>query len=166
MAYSVVADLLIGDLLISESVDRQKFVDLAAEEIDSKLGWVYELPLRTVGSTSSSTAWQDLPLHQANILKSINNRLATGRLILTLDIAGEGTQLHAYGWHLVQEALGDLGVIANGDVDLNAERSADLAVAGDKRPAVFQQDEESLLAGWENTVMRGVPWYSRPGKLS
>lgn len=166
MAYSEVSDLLIGDLLISESVDRAKFVNLAAEEIDSKLGWVYELPLRTAEVASSPTAWKNLPLHQANILKSINNRLATGRLILTLDIAGEGTQLHAYGWHLIQEALGDLAVIANGDVDIDAVRSIAVANEGDKRPVVLQQDEESLLLGWENTVMRGSPWYTRPGKLS
>ena len=166
MAYSAVGDLLIGDLLISESVDRQKFVDLAAEEIDSKLGWVYELPLHGVGVPPSDTSWQSFPIHQVSLLKSINNRLATGRLILTLDIAGEGTQLHAYGWHLVNEALGDLMVIANGDQDLDAVRSTALITGGDKRPSIKQQDEESLLLGWENTVMRSRPWYTRPGSLS
>ena len=166
MAYSEVADLLLGDLLVSESVDRQKFVDLAAREIDSKLGWVYELPLHVAGATANATSWQALPQHEADTLRDINNKLATGRLILSLYVAGEDTQLHALGWHYVNSALEDLMVIANGTVDLTAVR---IGVADehyrDNVPSISQYDDESLLLGFEETVMKGNPWYTEPGKL-
>lgn len=167
MAYSSPEDLLLGDMIIAESVDRQKFVDLAAEEIDSKIGWVYELPLRVPGTDPvTSTSWLALPSHQRTTLKSINNRLASGRLILTLDIAGEESQLHAYGWHLVNSALEDLMVIANDKVDLNAVRiGAENPNYQDLLPVVKQYDDESLLLGFEQTVHKGRRWWTEPGQV-
>lgn len=159
MAYSDVTDLLLGDLVINPTVDKQKFVDQAAEEIDSKLGWLYKLPLEAISPATL------LPGYQLLLLKGINNKLATGWLILTLDIAGEGTTLHAYGWALVREARSELMSLANGEVLLSATRiQSDLNIS-DKIPGIHNEDSESLLLGFENTVMRGVPWYSRPGKV-
>lgn len=154
MAYSAVGDLLTGDMLISSRIDKQKFVDDAADEIDAKLGWIYETPIEMAS----------LPRHQALLLKQINNKFASGRLILTLDIAGEQTTLHAYGLRLIREATDELLLIANGTLDLEADR-ADVAAAPDNTIRALNHDEESLLLGFEESVLRGRPWYSRPGKV-
>ena len=168
MAYSEVGDLLLGDMEINPLLDQQKFVDGAAEEMDAKLGWVYALPLRGPGvDPATETSWLDLPTHQVLLLKQINNKLASGRLILTLAIASEGSTLHAYGWQLIREANAELLLLSNGTVDLDAEPLDPVVASGDPlMPAVFNHDEESLFAGFENTVMRGKPWYSRPGKVT
>lgn len=167
MAYSEVGDLLLGDLIIAESVDRQKFVDLAAREINSKLGWIYELPLHPAGTDPvTDTSWTSLPAHEADTLRDINNRLASGRLILSLAIGGEEVQLHALGWHYVNSALEDLMVIANGTVDLTAVRiGADSSSFRDIAPSISQYDDESLLLGFEQGVMKSNPWYTEPGKI-
>lgn len=167
MPYSAIGDLLLGDILLKPGFDKQKFVNDAADEMDSKLGWRYALPLRVEGVAPPGTedSWKDLPQHQVLLLKTINNRLASGRLILTLDMAGEQTTLHAYGWSLIQEALKDLIALANGDAVLDAEPMTPASAFTNKAPSITNPDEESLLLGFENTVMRNTPWYSRPGAV-
>lgn len=164
MAYSEVTDLLLGDTILGGGVDPQKFVDAAADEMDSKLGWLYATPINVLGDPLAIPPVVALPRHEALLLKGINNKLASGRLILTLDIAGEGTTLHAYGARLVKEAMDELLLLANGTLDLSAPRTilADAAVI-DRTPAVLNIDEESLLAPFVNTVHRGRPWYAEPG---
>lgn len=156
MAYSAESDLLTGDMMISARVSKAKFINDAADEIDAKIGWIYETPIPVA----------DLPRHQALLLKQINNKLASGRLILTLDIAGEQNSLHAYGYRLVREATEELNLIANGVVDLDAPRLDVEVTANDLTPAIRNHDQESLLLGFEETVLRGTPWWSRPGKVS
>lgn len=163
MAYSTVADLLIGDLPIGGATNPQAFVDTAAEEMDSKLGWLYATPI----------AWEggDGPRHEVLLLKQINNKLASGRLILTLAIAEEGTSLHAYGLRLVTEATTELMLIANGDVDLTATKAESGDVAAQPIPGVRNYDDESLLLGFEENVLRGRGdglrrWYTRPGQVA
>ena len=166
---------MLGDIVVGQGVDRTRFIQQAADDMDAKLGWIYELPLRRQGQTIDPQApvidptddWKNLPTHQVLLLKGINNKLASGRLILTLDIAGEGSTLHAYGWQLVREANAELAVLSNGEVFLAAARiTDDQAEHDDSRiPGISQPDSESLVLGFENTVMRGVPWYSRPGEV-
>lgn len=146
--------------MVSARVNKQKFVDDAADEIDSKLGFLYA----TVPLIVDPALPGALPRHERLLLKNINNRLASGRLILTLDIAGEDTTLHAYGWSLVRDSLRELMLVANGEVLLTAPRIT--ATKRDERPAVNNHDQESLLLGFEETVMRGRPWYSRPGRVT
>ena len=167
MAYSEVDDLLLGDLIVAESVDRQKFVDLAAREINSKLGWVYELPLHPHGTDPvTETSWESLPPHEADTLRDLNNRLASGRLILSLAVGGEEVQLHALGWHYVNSALEDLMVLANGTVDLTAVRiGSENPSYRDTAPSIKQYDDESLLLGFEQGVMKSNPWRTEPGAV-
>lgn len=166
MAYCVAGDLLLGDLVISASVDKNVFIQEAADEIDSKLGFIYKLPLAPPGTDPvTPDSWKLLPHHEVLTLKTINVRLATGRLILTLDIAGQETQLHAYGWYLIKEALDDLMIVANGNIDLTATRVGVEAGYADATPRTSNHDDESLLAGFENTIMRGRGWYTRPGEI-
>ena len=160
--------MLIGAITISDKVNKQNFINEAADEIDSKLGFIYRLPLAPADVvTPDGNSWMELPRHEVLLLKTISNRLATGRLILSIDTAGEQTQLHAYGWYLVQEALAELMALANQVVDLTAVKIP-LSESGqsDMTASVRNHDEESLLLGFENTVMRGEPWYSIPGQVS
>lgn len=151
MPYSTVGDLLLGDLVVSVTVDKQKFVDSAEDDINSKLGFRYKVPI-DVDATS-------FPLHQKLLLKTICNRLATGKLILTLDIAEEGTALHAYGLHLLREANADLLLIANGEVDL---RGAEPTEGGagrqtNRQPLVLNRDDRSAVSAFEEMFMGGQP---------
>lgn len=156
-AYSEVGDLLLGDLIVGTGTNQQKFIDDAAEEMDSKIGWRYDTPIVVTG----------LPRHQRLLLKGINNKLASGRLILSLDAAGEGSTLHAYGYYLIKEAMNELMVIANGELDLVGAipSDQDVNLQPDARSIeVINQDPESLLLGFTQTVMseRG-PHQTRPG---
>lgn len=156
MPYSDAADLLVGDMIYPPGFDKDKYVTLAAEEMDSKLGYLYQIPLAPVNPP--------LPEYQTLLLKTINNKLASGRLIMDISVGAELAAVHAYGSRMVNEALRDLVLIANGDVLLDAVRRVDGTVeAGSRVPGVRNQDSESLVLGFENTVLRGEPWYSRPG---
>lgn len=170
MAYSEVGDLLIGDMMLG-SFDATKYVDDAARDIDSKLGYIYKLPLRKKDATPGPDAWKDLPDYQVLTLRQMNNKLASGKLILAMAVGQEGTAVHAYGLHLVREATAELMLFANGTVDLAAEQldgsAADEPLDGSVRTPTMQvHDNESLLDGFENTVMRNHPWYSRPGEVA
>lgn len=173
MAYSGAEDLLLGDLELG-STNSQKFIDAAAEEMDSKLGVLYQLPLRKAGQDYTDeelpVAWKDLPTFQVLLLKHCNNKLASGRLILAISQSAEAPTVHAYGKALIDEAMNELYCLANADVDLSAARVTDAVVAPEnKTPGIKQYDEESLLLGFEKSVMSGSPWtpgwYSRPGDL-
>lgn len=183
MPYSEVGDLLLGDLVLGGGVDRQKFIDQAADDMDAKLGWLYQLPLRPAVPAGevqtdpqgdappvAENDWEALPTHEGLLLKGINNKLASGRLILTLDIAGEGTTLHAYGYQLVREANAELSILSNGEAWLTAQRAHpdEEGEADTRTPGIINYDEESLLLGFENTVMRRMtlPWSSQPGRVS
>lgn len=161
MPYCTEADLLVKDVLQAPGSTRQDWVDRAAEEMDSYLGYRYVIPL------IAGPQFQQIIPHEVIILKQINAKLASGRYILAQAANEEDDRLHAYGWSLVQDAIGQLLAIKDGRVDLRsvATLSGDQGDESNRLPGVTNEDEESLLLGWENTVMRGVPWYSRPGAL-
>lgn len=148
-------------MIVNPSLDRQKFINDASDEIDSKLGWLYVIPLEPISPATS------LPGYQLLTLKGINNKLASGRIILTLDIASEGTTLHAYGWQLIREAREELIYLANGEAQLAAIRTSPNTTTGlDKIPAIKNYDEESLLQAYEYTVHKNIPSWTEPGPLS
>lgn len=156
MAYSVVDDLLIDDSVYS--VDLDKHIGLADDEINVRLGYVYEIPLVPVPPAVGLRA-QDILL-----LKMISSKLASGRIILAAATPGEDNNLHAYGRYLVNDAMQSLNLLASGEIDIEAVR-LDVLTEEDlsRLPSVVNQDEESLLLGFEETVMRGNPWHSNPG---
>jgi hypothetical protein len=161
--YCTVDDLLLGDFQVGKRFDKQQFVDGAADEIDSKLGWLYETPL----VAANGGGFGALPRHQRLLVTGINLKLASGRLILATAIGGEDNSLHAYGNDLVKQATAELLLIANGDVSLDADRPGTGSPAPDDRgPKLNNEDEESLLLGFTNTVMRNEPWWSQPGKVT
>ena len=105
MPYVEEDDLLLGELTntLPASIDPTQYLDMTQEEIDSKLGVLYVVPVdMTV-----------LPNSQGSLLKAIHRKLTSHS-----DTAG-----HAYGMQLVKEAQMELMAIANADVVLvGAER--------------------------------------------
>lgn len=150
MAYSTVADLLLGDMETG-SIDLQKYVDAAADEIDSKLGFLYVLPLSPLAAV------------EILLLKDINNKIASGRLILAQYIGGEESALHAYGYSLIREATESLMLLANGVIDLGSVRTESPVDEG-MAPRAFVYDEESMVTAFEDTVLRGYPRLAQPGE--
>lgn len=105
--YSEEGDLLIGDLPLGSAYPPAKFLEAASDEIDSYLGRVYDVPIDTTESEVVRLT-----------LKRINNWLASGRLIMSVATAGQDSELHAYGWSLVKQAMDEIQMILTGDLDL------------------------------------------------
>jgi hypothetical protein len=122
MSYVDENDLLLGELTNSlpSTISVSQYLDMTQEEIDSKLGVIYAVPI----------AVDDLPNSQGSLIKSIHRKLCSGRVILAATIGHDVTTIHAYGMQLVKEGLMELMAIANNDVVLiGAER-----VDGDGNP--------------------------------
>lgn len=107
-AYSLVSDLLIDDLTVSQTFPKQKYVDDAADEMNIKIGTRYDLPIDL----------NTLSVPSRLRLKRINNYLASGRIVLRLAISSEQTKLHELGATWIKEALDALEAIACGKDDL------------------------------------------------
>jgi phage gp36-like protein len=161
IAYCSVSDLLVKDVLQGRPGLLQDWVNRAAEEMDSLLGFRYVVPLRHKPNLPG------FHYHEQLIIKQINAKLASGRYLMAQHQNDERDRLHAYGRALVNEALKEIEAIASGKVDLaSAVLFADAFDDDTRRlPQANNYDEESLLHGWENTVLRGDPWYSRPGQV-
>lgn len=117
-SYCTAADLLLGN--IPTPSDADTYVQDAADEIDSLLGMRYESPI---------VLSEDDPVQRpgALLLKRINVWLASGRLIMALDGAGEDDQVHQYAKYLMTEAksalqnLSDGSIILPGGVPINPD---------------------------------------------
>ena len=107
MSYCAVVDLLIGDITPSAALDPAKYVNDAADEIDSKIGFRYATPVAVTA-----------PRPVLLLLKRLNSHLASGRLILAATISGSSEQLNAYGADLVTSAQVTLEAIAAGEMYL------------------------------------------------
>lgn len=152
--YCTTSDLFVGEsVMLPETLDLDHEIASAADEMDAFLGFVYVLPF--VG----------LPDYQVKLLKSINMKIASGRILLQLYGDGEGTVLHAYGLRLLSEGQDLLMKLANGEVDLAAERVVATTLDAVRGPAVKNADEESAVDIFEAVVMRGQDGYWNPGKV-
>lgn len=168
MAYCQVEDLLLGDVTVGGSINRQLYVDQAAEEMDSKLGWIYKTPIDLDGATANPPTIPEtippLPRHEALLLKTINAKIATARLIMAVSINEEGNAVHAYALRLLKEGNDELIMLANGTILLSAPRSESTPDEISRVPGVVNEDVESLLDPFYNTVNRSRPWYAEIGR--
>lgn len=146
-AYCGTEDLLVGDIGGLDGL-KPKFIQMATDEIDGMLGFVYVLPL---GGLSA---------HATLIIKNIARKLASGRLINSQATAGEDNQVHAYGQSLIDEAFRDLWAIRNGDTDLGVPKIASMQTSGDA-PEIYQGDEFSGVDAFYAWMGSG-PGYYRP----
>jgi phage gp36-like protein len=145
--YSTVANLLLGDLPVPLEVGRQKFIDDAADEVDSILGVRYITPIDV-------TEGSDVPRYARLMVKRAANHLASGRLIMALAIGGEDNALHAYGYSLVQNALKWLDSIACGDFDIpGAVLNEDTQNFTSRGPKIGNVDASSGVENFYGQVM-------------
>ena len=149
--YCAVGDLLIGNIPTPVYVDKQKYVDDAADEIDSYLGARYVTPI---------VLEPTLPAQRpsALMLKRINAHLASGRLILAAAAGGEDTELHAYGASLVREALAGLMQLASGEIVITGATPAENLGSTDKGslPTVSNGDPYSQVDGFYEVLTPGA----------
>lgn len=144
MAYSEPTDLLTGSIPTPDYLSPEGYVNDAADEIDSKLGFIYKTPI-ALDEADDATRPARL------LLKRINNFLATGRLLMAVASPEENNQVHAYAERLVGEAYASLDLIAKGVIDLGAERlpgEAEATVV----PLVVYGDAESNVEAFYDRI--------------
>lgn len=157
------SDLVVGNLLQSDDSMKTDIIRQVSDEMDGRLGWLYETPIDLDG----------LRDHEAKLLRGICRKLSLGRLIAVLAIPEEGSSLHALARQYITEGTNDLNVIANGDIVLTAPRSDNegdpdspdtggVGAQGARTPSVSNADSESLVTAFHKQVYGGVPWCS-PG---
>lgn len=95
MAWATTDDLFVGTLNTS-GIDLQKYLDDAEQEMLVCLSKIYVVPLPTDLGALAAT------------FKFIQQRLASGRLILDIAISTENTELNAYGAMLIKEGQNEL----------------------------------------------------------
>jgi hypothetical protein len=169
VSYVEDSDLLLGELVNSlpPTIDIAEYLSYAAEEIDSKLGVLYKVPVDI----------DQLPNSQGSLIRSIHRKLCSGRIIMAATVAHSNMEVHGYAMRLVKEALMELMAVANGDVVLvGAERvngdgqprgdipDAEIADPRARVPGANNRDEVSGVRAFEiNFMTPGVEdvrnWY-------
>lgn len=147
--YSEVTDLLTGNIPFSGPVDPVKFVADAADEIDSRIGHIYQTPI-DISDVPENPVARPARL----LLKRVSNFLASGRLIMAAAAGSQKLEVNAYAERLVTEALDALNGIASGDIPLaGAPRIED--VPGEVTttgPQIHNLDAESNVEAFYNRI--------------
>jgi hypothetical protein len=148
--YSEVTDLLTGDIPLPGGLVPAKFLQDAQDEIDGALGQMYVTPFVLDDSDPAVR-----PTRLA--LKRISNMLASGRLILSLDVSGEKNNLHAYGLSLVNEAHAALTLLrASADTLPGATPLPKTGIEQANRgPRIKNEDDHSHVAAFYDYVSPG-----------
>jgi hypothetical protein len=149
VAYCQASDLLTysGSIPAPSYLSPQKFVDDAADEIDSKIGFVYATPIDI-----SDVAGNPVVRPARLLLKRLNVNLATGRMLLAADANGEDTQIHAYGWSLIREVVAALNNIADGDITLEGATLVTPNALNNNIPLIYNKDAESNVEAFYDRV--------------
>lgn len=156
MAYSTTQDLLTGDLRLPDYISAQKFVDDAADEIDSRIGFMYATPVN-IPNLLAVPRLRPVAL----LLKRLNTFLASGRLIMATDVSGEKGRVHNYGLTLVRDANLALDNIVAGKVPLNippADPDSPFASTG---PSQYNKDPESNVDAFYDRIAAPLPFAER-----
>ncbi len=149
-AYCTDVDLLLTqNLPMPTGLSKAKFVQDAADEINTQIGSLYKTPV-----TFDTAEDQEKYAVTMTFLKQLNARLATGRLIMALDAAGQNSQLHAYGLFLLKEVKDILQQIKDRDIILEGApvNSNDPHELGAPGPKVFQLDAFSGVEAFYGIV--------------
>jgi hypothetical protein len=136
-------DLLIGDTEIG-SLDASQYLDFALREINSVLGVIYVLPIPDT-----------IPDYQKGSLRTVQAKLATGRLLMAQGSGAEDTDINAYGKLLIQEAYNDLNRIGNNYELLTAVRTTN-STGEDRTPLVSSADKVSPFNAFYDMAYGGV----------
>lgn len=143
--YCTVNDLILGNIPIP--ADAQRYVDQAAEEIDSVIGFKYETPVVVENSAEGRPV--------TLLLKRLNFSLASGRLILALAAPGEDDQIQQYGKYLVDQVHATLKMIVSGEILLPGAPEVGGGSAKSTGPVAYFEDDVSPVEQFG--VMFGNP---------
>lgn len=128
MTYAEESDLLTGSIPLPAYIDVNQWLQDGADEIDVRLGSVYVTPVILPDKPSTGAD----PYRQSRlILKYINARISSARIIFAAAAGGEDSETHAYARFLLREATTALNKLANGDPEL---LGAELLPTEDDRP--------------------------------
>lgn len=139
--------MLIGKLTVSPTTDKAAYVCAAFDEINSRIGYLYTLPIVVA----------NLEIQSQLVLKKINNFIASGRFIMAMAIGAEQQELHAYGASLVREGFAELALILDGSLPLiGAEAST--GTVGDRFPETVNHDAASAMYAFEDEFFNESIW--------
>lgn len=148
--YSNVTDLFVGDITVDDTI-KQNHVDRAADEVDSRLGFLYVTPF--VEGDISRPGWL--------LIQRLANFIASGRLLLEIDQAGEQQMIHAYGKRLLDDAEATIQLILSGQIDLRPQDPTEIEVPAINGAKVVNLDPYSQVEafyGWA-----AIPGYNYSG---
>jgi hypothetical protein len=136
----------LGELPMPPYLSVESFVADAADEMDSYIGFRYLTPIDPNAPTTTTPV--------KLLLKRINTALATGRIILAIDAAGENARLNARGQALVTSACEALTYISNGEQPLpNVPPSPDVPNTDTSwLPRIDNLDEESAVEAFYDRI--------------
>lgn len=140
-------------------VSAQKYVNDAADEIDSLIGKVYKTPVdMTPGPDETPPGIGTMSRPSRLLLKRVSNWLASGRLMLSTAAGGEDGELHAYALYLVNSASSVLMSIARGEVELEgAEKTDPDGSEGVYGPLISNVDPESNVEAMYDRIIFAPP---------
>jgi hypothetical protein len=127
----------------------------AADEIDSKIGFVYTTPIPVDEAAAT-------PRPVKLLLKRINAHLASGRLILAATVAAEDEQLNAYGARLVADAELAIAQIASGQITLDGVPAGNQNLPPKPSPLLLNGDTESMVDAFYDRVVNPNYLYHPP----
>jgi hypothetical protein len=144
--YSSAEDLLLT-VALPAGFDKTKYVADAANEIDSTIGFTYQVPI-DISDTSKVVKPAIL------LLQRINNFIATGRILMAVTSAEENAQVHAYARRLLDEAQAALVMIRDGQLVIEgAVLVNDGETSHNTGPRQFNQDKYSRVDGAYNRFL-------------
>jgi hypothetical protein len=142
MTYCETTDLLKGDIPLPAYMGAGAgYIDTASDEMDTVLGQLYVTPIEL-----------DPVLFRPSVLwlKTCCKFIASGRLILDLDISEENSNLHAYGLSLLNQGLEMLKAIQTGAASITGAQPLHPDQTDLTGPMIYNEDSESLVrAGYE-----------------
>lgn len=168
-AYCQPEDLLLGDVPTSSESASGKYCVDAADEIDSRIGHIYQTRVVIVDPAPPGTP-SPVSRPARLLLKRINVWLATGRLLMAQDASGEESSVHAYALKLVTDASAAIDMIAYGQIVLDGAPKVSGYSEVSSGPIYANLDSESSVEAFYNRIANPYyvfpaevePWYGRP----
>ncbi len=143
--YSSVQDLLLGNIPLPAGDKAKRAVERASDEIDSILGVRYVVPITPRGQFERQVT---------ALLRTVNNWLASGRLIEELTASTQTVEIHAYANNLIQQALKTLTQILSGEILLPGVDpiGGGDGVGSESGPIVVNADPSSQTEWYYNEI--------------
>jgi hypothetical protein len=149
--YSAKEDLLVGTDINWNDADKQVFLVDAANEIDSRLGFMYGTPLRFTKLDESGVT-VPLPDNETSpsklLIQQVSNRLASGHLLMARAAASEDVVLNSYAVRLLRDAEMSICQILAGKPPLDADISDPDDGSNGRVPIVTNADSESYVSAY------------------